>query len=302
MQKQRGRPTKQNYIPYDYEEAYQNDLSLISEAMVETMLMNGKIRSVYATKTIRSGTQFEVEIYPEFTRKSEVPASGLKKKDREAQHNLNDKNARKRFKRLANENFNSGDIWGTLTYDDQHLPQSMDEAIKNMRNFIRRVNYQRKKHSLPPAKYMYITEWEKTQGEEIRAHHHFLMDGSMTTDEVEAIWKAGRRNEVNRLDYDRNGITGLSTYLMKNPKGFRRWCASLNLRDPDERKNHQDFKGKQVRQMVQDQNSIARIMEAKYADYDFKDQRVYYNDFNGRFYIYVEMTKKDHIKDKVVDI
>ena len=102
-------------------------------------------KCVYALKEIKAGEQFEVEIYPQFKSMDEVPEEGrsIKRDNSKAQRNLNDKNARKYVERLINRNFGDKDLWITLTYDDAHLPPDgdIDAAVKNMQNFIRRVNY-----------------------------------------------------------------------------------------------------------------------------------------------------------------
>lgn len=38
------------------------------------------------------------------------------------------------------------------------MPASMEVATKNMQNYIRRLNYQRKKQGLSNARYVYVTE------------------------------------------------------------------------------------------------------------------------------------------------
>ena len=66
------------YVPYDYETAYKNSLDKMEEANEERILKEGKVKSIYATKEIRSGDQLEVEIYPEFTKgqKDQIPDEG----------------------------------------------------------------------------------------------------------------------------------------------------------------------------------------------------------------------------------
>lgn len=188
------------FIPYDYEAAYNKSLEDMHEFFVEQMFKQGK-KVVYALKEIRAGDQFEVEIYPQFKKMDEVPPEGrsIKKDNDKAQRNLNDKNARKYVERLINENFTDGDLWLTFTYDNEHLPPDgdIDAAIKNVQKFIRRVNYQRKKRGLPNARYVYVTAYNPT--EEIRWHHHIVMDGDMDMDVVEGCWKQSSRNEVRRL-------------------------------------------------------------------------------------------------------
>ncbi|MCR0163011.1 hypothetical protein MKC37_20915, partial [[Clostridium] innocuum] len=139
--RQRGRPTMQRYLDYDYERAFDTQASMLSESQIERALRNGKIKSVYATKSIYSGTQLEVEIYPEFTRWSQIPI-GRRKPTKEEMQNLNDKNARKHVIRLLNANFMTG-YWITFTYTKE--PESLEEALKDIRNFFRRVNERLKK-------------------------------------------------------------------------------------------------------------------------------------------------------------
>ena len=121
------------------------------------------------------------------------------KEKREISKEKNDKNARKYVERLINNNFGDGDLWITLTYDDGHLPPDgdIDAALKNMQNYVKRVNYQREKRGLGKCKYVYVTEYNPR--EKIRWHHHIVMDGEMDMDMVEKCWKQGSRNEIRRL-------------------------------------------------------------------------------------------------------
>ena len=161
------------YIPYDYEAAYNKAMEGMHEWFIENLFQHRK-KVIYALKEITAGDQFEIEIYPQFRSMDEVPPEGrtIKKDNNKAQKNLNDKNARKYVERLINENFSDRDIWMTLTYDDAHLPPDgdVDAAIKNVQKYIRRINYQRKKRGLPNAKYVYVTAYNPDA--EIRWHHH----------------------------------------------------------------------------------------------------------------------------------
>lgn len=155
----RKKRRKAVYVPYDYEAAYKNSLDKMEEANEERILKEGKVKSIYATKEIRSGDQLEVEIYPEFTKgqKDQIPDEGKRKRQRQAQKNLNDKNSKKMCERVISENFTDRDIWATFTYTDDNMPASMEVATKNMQNYIRRLNYQRKKQGLSNARYVYVT-------------------------------------------------------------------------------------------------------------------------------------------------
>ena len=161
-----------------------------------------------------------------------------KKYQRQAQKNLNDKNSKKMCERVIGENFTDRDIWATFTYTDDNMPASMEVATKNMQNYIRRLNYQRKKQGLSNARYVYVTECS----EKGRWHHHIVMDGDVDMDTVEAVWNLGKRNEIRRLQRDENGLVGMARYITKEKskkgKYQKTWCASKGLRKPKEKVNH----------------------------------------------------------------
>lgn len=278
-----------NYIDYDYENEFIDPLDKANDSKIEKLLKAGKIHSVYATKTIRAGTQFEVEIYPEFTKKQNENLN-LKKRNNKAQKNLNDKNARKRVERLINTNFTSGDVAIHLTYDNKHLPATEEEAFKNMKNYIRRINYKRKRKGLEPAKYIYVTEHNEKK--KIRYHHHLVIDGAMSMDELEDMWKYGDRNQTRKLAPDENGLTGLANYLVKDPLGNKRWCSSLNLKKPKESKSYHSFKARHVEKMVANRDRVKEMLESKYKNMILVSEEIKYNEINERFYIYARMRER----------
>ena len=282
---------RRKYIEYNYDDTFIDPLETANERLIERLLASGTIKSVYATKTIKAGNQFEIEIYPEFTRK-QVKQYKLKKPNR-AQKNLNDRYARKRVERLINVNFKQGDLWITLTYDNSHLPETLEEAQKNMRNFIRRINYKRKKLGLDKCKYIYVTEYSKEK--KIRCHHHLIMDSGLTMDVVENMWKCGKRNNVRKVDPDENGLTGLANYLVKDPKGSKRWCSSTNLKKPMESKSYSNFKASHVKKFIKNPEIIKERMEMKYKNKIYTKHEIKYNEINGRFYIYVRMRERRNL-------
>lgn len=279
------------YLDYEYEKLYQEDLEKSGDVLIEHALKDKK-RSNYATKEIYAGEQLEVEIYPEFRNSEAKELPRETRKRNKAQTNLNDKNARKEFLRLANHNFNNGDFWITFTYDEKNIPGSIEEACKNMHNYIIAINRKRKRRGLNNARYIYITEYNEGPNK-IRYHHHLLMDCEMDMDIVESTWKKGRRNQIRRLSKDEYGLAGMANYLTKNPRGKKRWCRSTNLVKPPVKKNHYKFKKNRVKKMVMNRNIIQGEFEKQYPNFIFTDIKIYFNDFNGGCYMYVRMRRKD---------
>ena len=235
---------KKKYLEYDYENLFQEELPDLNEYFIEYLLNTRKLKSIYAVKEITADQQLYIEIYPEYTRKEkeELPEK-VRKKQREAQRNLNDRNSQKTCIRMAEHNFHKGDYWMTLTYTLE--PESLEAALKDIQKFFKNVNGKRKRRGLPNARYLYITEFVSEDGEPVRVHHHVLIDGEIDIRTVEATWPHGRRNEIRPLEKDEDGITGASTYMTKarKDKGDRKykrsWSHSTNLEKPPEKKHHQ---------------------------------------------------------------
>lgn len=278
-----------HFIEYDVENTFDEDIKNADEQQIQKLLEVGKLKCIYATKTIKSGNQFEVEIYPEYTRKQLKKEKSIQKKTKKAQKNLNDKNARKKLIRLVNCNFNDKDIWATLTYSADYPPETMEEAQKNIRNYIRRIKRRRIKLSLPEARYIYVTEWNMSKKKKIRCHHHLIIDGSMSMDELEELWKFGRRNNTRRIKKGVDGLTGLAEYVSKDPCGSKRWCASKNLKKPIIKKNHRDFSMKKIRMMIANNNLIREFIEKKYPGMIYLNEQARFNIFNGRTYFYIQL-------------
>lgn len=261
-----------------------------NEIFIQNIIRNS-IRSVYATKEIVSGKQLEIEIYPEFY-KGQKDCPVKRKVNKDVQDNLNDKNARKQVNRIIECNFTLNDIWATFTYYEDKRPKDMRQALKNMQNFIRRVNYHRKKLGLPKCRYIYITEYVPEAA--IPWHHHFIMDGDMDRNIVESLWKLGERTETKRLVPDESGLLGMSNYITKHrEKSQKRWNSSTGLIKPKVKVNHYKFKRKKIDEMVINQNIIKVLMESTYKNYRYVEAEVFHNKFNGYWYIYTRMRRRE---------
>ena len=284
------------YDDYDYEEAYQKQCDTLEEWELERLMKEGKVECLYRTTTtksenIKSGTTLlEAQVYPSFKDKKDMPVTAKKRETRPSQKNLNDKNARRYLIRLANINFGKGDIWATFGWDDGHYPENMDAAQRDVRNFIKRINYRRKKAGMENIKYIYIIAADGNT----RPHFHILMTGDgVDRDELEELWGKCERPNTRRIKPDDNFIiTGLATYISNNPHGTKRWCPSKNLKKPDPpKRSYSKFKKSRVERMARDYETLKTQMEKAYPAYKFLDAEVKYNGINAAFYIYARMVR-----------
>ena len=218
----------------------------------------------YREKKVDCGRYREVDIIPR-TDSAERAVRGKRRKrqrvSKPKQKDLNEKNSKRYLVQLGNGNFGAGDLHVTLTYSAKHLPQTVEEAERRIGNYLNRVAYRRKKLGLPPLKYILVTEYGYAKddpdhtGRPVRIHHHVIMNAGLDRDEVEMMWTAERINwrkydadhsygdtverigyvNADRIQTNENGIEALCKYVMKNPKGKKRWSSSRNLVRPVER-------------------------------------------------------------------
>lgn len=237
-------------------------------------------------------------------------AYGRKKKyqeSRPAQKILNDKRAKQYLENLIHTNFGKGDLSVHLTYRNENLPQSIEEAQRIVKNYISRINRKRKKMNLGNARYIIITE---TGGKNGRIHHHLIMDADMDRDTVEDIWGMGYCN-ADRLRPDpKTGLADISAYIMKKPKskkskkdderpkGGKRWISSTNLQKPwisinDEPREMSKKKFTALQDIPEDSEMAKEIIEKDNPGYRIIEMEKEYNQEYGKWYIYAKMMLKE---------
>ncbi len=276
------------YTSHNYEDIY-TQYGESKENLIES-LRDTDIKK-YRIKSIRSGDFLECEIYPIWnTNKKRM---GKKNKSREAQKNLNNKNAVKNIIRLTNVNFTKKDIWVTYGYGKKHLPRSAEEAYKNMKNFIKRLKRYIAKHNLPELKYIYVTEFEDDPKKgKIRVHHHIIMNFH-DRDVAEQLWEKGGRTHARRLQPDDFGLEGLARYITKDPKDTKRVCTSRNLKKPSVTFSDTKVTRRKAERIARNENDAEIIFEKLYKGYSFNDIKVMYSKYVSGAYIYVRMKKKE---------
>lgn len=147
----------------------------------------------------------------------------------------------------------------TATYSGKYLPATVEEAEREVTNYLRRVQYRRQKEGLPPLKYMLVTAYTTKRNSEkpVRIHHHIIMSGGLDRDVVEELWRKRKRKgqkkgdrigfcNADRLQSDENGIAALCTYLVKQSGGKKRWTSSHNLERPYSRTNDGKYNHRQI--------------------------------------------------------
>lgn len=277
------------YKEYDYEEIYNK--AVLGEETVEDAIQRGKkmVRKVLV-KTTQSGEMLESDVYPVLLN---IPEGCRKKKKRtrEQQKDLNDRNTRKTFVRYVNENFTEGDLYVTLPYEDYFYP-TFEQAKRDIKNYIARIRRWRKRNGLEPLKYIYVIsfleEGEKTK--KVRMHHHIIMN-AMDRNVAEELWKKSNRANSKKLKPNEYFLTAVATYLAGN-NGRRRWEKSRNLKKPKQNKSVSKLSRKKLNELARDKSVHKEIFEKMYkGKYMFLDSEIRWSDYVGSFYIYARMRR-----------
>lgn len=257
-------------------------------------------------KKIYCGKNYmEVDIYNYTKIQGGNGRSKKKKESLPKQKNLNDKNARRKFVQLGEANFGKNDLSIHLTHKEE---LTLEDAEKEVHNYIERIKRRRKKEGVEPLKYMLVTAYgENEDGNMVRVHHHILMNKGLDRDVVEDLWRKRKRKgekegrpigyaNADRIQPDTiTGIAGLLTYLVKNPTQKRRWTCSQNLTRPESRTNDFKYSRRRIIKIVQAPFD-KQLWEKLYPGWEIRDT-VYgyeqtYNDFTG-WSIYIKLRKKE---------
>lgn len=245
----------------------------------------------YREQKFYCGEYLEVNIYPVFP----APAGRGKKKKASSpvQEKLNEKNAERKLIRILNANFTPDDFEIHLTYSDENLPHTEEEAIKDMRNYLRRVKRLRAKRELPALKYVAVIEG----GGEQRYHFHITLNGGIDRDELENLWQYGYAN-ARRLQFNENGVEALGKYItkqfrQKKEKGEivarKRWTASKGLINPVPQERDGRISHKRAKRMTEDNLARKELAEKLYPGYRYASADEFYNDVNGGYYLSIRM-------------
>lgn len=269
----------------------------------------------YREKKTDCGAYREADIIPR-TDNAERAVKGKRGKKRKAtepkQKDLNDKNAKRYLVQLGNGNFGIGDLHVSCTYNAKNLPESVEEAERIVSNYLRRIAYRRNKLGLPPLKYILVTEYKFAKdGEQIkRIHHHIIMNGGLSRDDVEMMWTKERINwrkaekdpqykvsplgyaNADRLQLNENGIEALCKYITKDPQGKKRWSSSRNLERPVEQPpaDHK-YSRAQVERLAKSDDCGKEFFEKQFSGYTITEIKPEYYEETG-WHIYLKMWKK----------
>lgn len=180
--------------------------------------------------TVDTGEYMRVHMFP--CRKVGSGRNRRMKPTEEAQAKYNEKMAYHKLSDKVETNFTPDDWIITLTYDDAHLPEDADGAMKKFAAFVRRLKRRMDRKisgSGADLKYINIVQQGSKGG---RLHHHvFLKADGLSFEEIRNAWGQGH-TDLKHLEYNEDGLRGLVEYVLEGRATVKRWTCSQNLNDP----------------------------------------------------------------------
>ena len=207
------------------------------------------------------------------------------------QKRLNSKNAIRKCEALIKANFGQGDYLLSLNFNPEHEPHTVEEAKRQAKNYIARLEYAARKKRLPRPKVLYVIEQGQKSG---RFHLHMLVKTDLPREFLEDKWGRGYCN-ADRIQMNlKNALDRIAQYMMKSPKGNRRWNSTHNLIQPWESVNDNPRmmsrrKMETLRQIPEDSERARAIIEGDNPGYMLTSLEKEYREDVGQWYFFARM-------------
>jgi hypothetical protein len=215
------------------------------------------------------GNFMEVEVFIKPDREKTYTRSTKVNESTSKQKNLNDKKAKRYFVRLIHLNFTEEDLAVDLTYDKENIPETRDEIIRDVKNYVARLRRARRNAGLPSSfRYVYVISNTDNNGNKVRYHVHMYL-ANMDRDQAEKLWGKGMAN-TDRLQFNEHGVEGKSIYMANQAKGDRSWGSSVGLLKPEPKIRDGRLKPRHISRMENNPEDRA-LFERLYPEWIFTD-------------------------------
>lgn len=275
------------------------------------------MRCRYRENIYSCGEFLEVDIFPTFHKGNDHRRKKRYKPTAAMQERLNQRNAERALTRILEKNYIENDIEVTITYRDDTLPETYEQAYRDSVNYLRRVKRLRTKLGLPEMKTVTIPGGG-------RFHFHIIMSGGVPREKLEELWGKGFAN-TKRLQIGDDGLAGLAIYdanqlsedkleadlfsdydineetgeliervggvKRERKKGERRFVCSKNIERPEPEIKEGRISQRRAEQLATIDAASHKAWGDMYEGYTFVRCEPYYNEENGGWYIHVRLRR-----------
>lgn len=248
----------------------------------------------YRRQAYRFGDLVQVYIYPvkESGKIGKGSRGKRRKPSRECQRALNASRRAERLKMEIPYNFGAGDLFITLTYDDEHNPESYERAAKDFKNYLAKLQRVRAREGLPPLRCIWVTEQGSRSG---RWHHHAIISGGLPWEIYDNKWGGGYV-KIDPLRETPTSYKHLAKYIAKpfddeQPGGDHltggRVHRTRNIQTPPALENDFEVSRRKAAKIAGEvvQGVELGDLLPMLAGYIVQDAGAFYNELDGDYYI-----------------
>ena len=142
------REKKKVTTKYPYENVFDRDIKFRQLSIFDMKVNNAECyKHDYVFKRIDAGNQREIEVFPGLYASREFMKGEIERQKQDPKK-MKENNTRKKYKkdeRTVHANFEIGDWFITLTFNDECLPKTPVEAKKMFGRFIESLNKKRER-------------------------------------------------------------------------------------------------------------------------------------------------------------
>lgn len=156
----------------------------------------------------------------------------------ETQKRINRQAKRRYFRRKVMINFGREGSLVTLTYDDEHLRDSIEDVQRDVRNWVRCCQRLYKR-----AGEEFRAMWVYEIGEETgRAHVHVVLNrvAGVSIGEVLGKWRKAHNLWDSRMEWGDDGFEAICAYMVKQEAWKTGYSCTRNLREPEPEDERRD--------------------------------------------------------------
>lgn len=192
-------------------------------------------------KIITAGLLVVEAIYPRVDRRDKERVRAAKHKaSSEAQKRMNAIHSFQKLELGLAANYRAGDLWVTVTYDDEHLPRTRSEAKRRFAYFLQKLNAERRKRGQEAIVFWNSEHKHKHEDywQDRRWHHHFALNATGDDyDLIRRLWTYGSNIEIRKLKLDKDyTFEALARYMCKEAPdkvGQHCWSCTRNAKKPE---------------------------------------------------------------------
>lgn len=273
-----------------------------------------KRRYIREQKTVCGKEYMEIDLFPVSPAEHRTSRRAKKQKASSiAMQNCNERYSRRYLVQLVATNFSraEGALVLHLTYDDTYLPQTWEQAERDVTNFVRRLNRRCRRHGKPKAKWITVTEHQEEDPaggvREVRYHHHMILQCELSLDEIKDAWCTGQGvwkerlglAKADRAEFEHGTLEAFCQYITKYPKRKRRWRQSQGLKKPEYRPpNDTRYSARKLDEIARGRIDDKTFWEKQYGklrtnagvrEYEFVEAEARYNQVDGSWHVIAKM-------------